>query len=197
MKLIALGESHVGKSCLIRRYTTDRWAPTFITTIGIDVQKVRREIEGRQYQLQIWDTAGQERFRSITLNYVHGAHGVLLVYDLTDRKTFEAVRVWAQRLNEMAGDRLALVVVGNKSDMCEESPEKRRVTEEEGQAVATELHAGFLETSAKAKIRVDEAFEMLAQRVRTDVFKEGAEEDPKQAVRIGQSSSRRRPCCQR
>ena len=119
MKLIALGESHVGKSCLIRRYTTDQWAPTFITTIGIDVQKVKREIEGRQYQLQIWDTAGQERFRSITLNYVHGAHGVLLVYDLTDRKTFEAVRVWAQRLNEMAGDRLALVVVGNKSDMCE------------------------------------------------------------------------------
>ncbi len=94
IKLLLIGDSGVGKSCLLLRFCDDAWTPSFITTIGIDFKIRTIELDGKRIKLQIWDTAGQERFRTITTAYYRGAMGILLVFDVTDQKSFENVRTW-------------------------------------------------------------------------------------------------------
>merc|ERR1712072_230852 len=97
IKLLMIGDSGVGKTCLLLRYANDTFSPTFITTIGIDFKIKTIELDGKVIKLQIWDTAGQERFRTITSSYYRGAHGIIVVYDVTDQESFNNVKTW---LNE-------------------------------------------------------------------------------------------------
>jgi len=111
--------------------------------------------------MQIWDTAGQERFRTITAAYYRGAHGVLLVYDVTDETSFENVRNWMRNIEAHASEAAKVCLIGNKCD-CEDS--KRKVTKERGVALAKEFGVPFFETSAKSGLRVEEAFSAMARR---------------------------------
>ncbi len=90
IKLLLIGDSGVGKSCCLLRFSEDSFTPSFITTIGIDFKIRTIDLDGKRVKLQIWDTAGQERFRTITTAYYRGAMGILLVYDVTDRKSFNS-----------------------------------------------------------------------------------------------------------
>lgn len=107
IKLLMIGDSGVGKTCLLLRYAKDSFAPTYITTIGIDF-KIKdltvklKSGEEKNVKMQIWDTAGQERFRTITTSYFRGAQGILLVYDVTDRKSFDSIRNWVTQLENHA-----------------------------------------------------------------------------------------------
>ncbi|ADV21151.1 GTP-binding protein ypt2 [Cryptococcus gattii Ru294] len=163
IKLLLIGDSGVGKSCLLLRFCEDSWTPSFITTIGIDFKIRTIELDGKRIKLQIWDTAGQERFRTITTAYYRGAMGILLVYDVTDEKSFNNIRTWLSNIEQHASPGVNKILIGNKCDW----EEKRSVTIEQGRALADEFGLRFLETSAKANEGVEEAFFTLARDIKT------------------------------
>lgn len=163
IKLLLIGDSGVGKSCLLLRFCDDAWTPSFITTIGIDFKIRTIELDGKRIKLQIWDTAGQERFRTITTAYYRGAMGILLVFDVTDQKSFENVRTWHANIEQHASEGVSKILIGNKSDW----EEKRAVSTEQGEELAKELGIPYIETSAKSNANVEEAFFNLAREVKT------------------------------
>ncbi|PSC76058.1 Rab8 -family small GTPase [Micractinium conductrix] len=162
IKLLLIGDSGVGKSCLLMRFAEDSFTSSFITTIGIDFKIKKVLIDGKWVKLQIWDTAGQERFRTITSAYYRGAMGILLVYDVTDEASFTNIRNWMKNIEQHASDNVVKVLVGNKSDMDES---KRAVPYSRGQALADEFRMQFFETSAKANTNVDEVFQSVARDI--------------------------------
>uniref|UniRef100_A0AAQ5XCX3 Ras-related protein Rab-13 n=1 Tax=Amphiprion ocellaris TaxID=80972 RepID=A0AAQ5XCX3_AMPOC len=153
LKLLLIGDSGVGKTCLLFRFSEDAFNTTFIATIGIDFKIRTIDIEGKKIKLQIWDTAGQERFRTITTAYYRGAMGIMLVYDITMEKSFDNIRNWIRNIEEHASADVEKMVLGNKCDMND----KRQVSRERGEKLAIDYGIKFLETSAKSGINVEES----------------------------------------
>ncbi|CAG8460079.1 11249_t:CDS:2 [Funneliformis mosseae] len=172
IKLLLIGDSGVGKSCLLLRFSDDSFTPSFITTIGIDFKIRTIELDGKRIKLQIWDTAGQERFRTITTAYYRGAMGILLVYDVTDERSFKNIRNWFSNIEQHASEGVNKILIGNKCDWVE----KKAITKEQGQALADEFGIKFLETSAKANINVEEAFFTLARDIKKRLIDTHAQE---------------------
>jgi Ras-related protein Rab-8A len=117
IKLLLIGDSGVGKSCLLLRYSDDSFTSSFITTIGIDFKIKSIMCGDAKVKLQIWDTAGQERFRTITTAYYRGAMGILLVYDVADENSFNNVRNWMRQIDQNAAENVNRVLIGNKCDV--------------------------------------------------------------------------------
>ncbi|KAM9001829.1 ras-related protein Rab-13 isoform X1 [Sarcophilus harrisii] len=160
-KLLLIGDSGVGKTCLIIRFAEDNFNSTYISTIGIDFKIRTVEIEGKKIKLQVWDTAGQERFKTITTAYYRGAMGIILVYDITDEKSFENIQNWMKSIKENASAGVERLLLGNKCDM----EVKRKVQREQAEKLAREHGIRFFETSAKSSLNVDEAFSSLARDI--------------------------------
>jgi len=156
-KAIIIGDSSVGKSSLLYRYTDNEWNPHYIATIGVDFKVLTFERDGKVVKLQLWDTAGQDRFKTITHTYYRGAHAVMLVFDLTNRESFEHVTTWLEEFHQFGGPGVPVVLVGNKSDL----PNKT-VSSDEGRALATQLGCTYTECSAKNNESVLEAFGQLS-----------------------------------
>jgi len=151
-KLLLIGDSGVGKTCVLFRYADDTFNTTFISTIGIDFKIKTIELEGKRIKLQIWDTAGQERFHTITTSYYRGAMGIILVYDITSQKSFDNITKWLQNIEMHASSDVERLLIGNKSDW-----EARRVVpRERGEQLAQSQGIPFLETSAKTNHNIDE-----------------------------------------
>jgi small GTP-binding protein len=159
-KLLIIGESGVGKTCLLLRFTDDSFTANHLTTIGIDFKIKIINLEEKQIKLQIWDTAGQERFRTITKTYYKGAHGIILTYDVTDENSFKNIRNWVRQIEQNAQSNVCKVLVGNKSDR-----EDRKVSFEEGSKLAKEFNMQFFETSAKSNYNVNETFTFLTKEI--------------------------------
>mmetsp|Transcript_21904 Transcript_21904/g.59977 ORF Transcript_21904/g.59977 Transcript_21904/m.59977 type:complete len:144 (+) Transcript_21904:54-485(+) len=123
IKLLLIGDSGVGKSCLLLRFSDDAFTTSFITTIGIDFKIRTIDMEGQKLKLQIWDTAGQERFKTITTAYYRGAMGILLVYDVTDEQSFNNIRNWMRQIQQHASDNVNKILIGNKCDMLDKKVE--------------------------------------------------------------------------
>ncbi|CCG81959.1 GTP-binding protein SAS1 [Taphrina deformans PYCC 5710] len=193
IKLLLIGDSGVGKSCLLLRFSEDSFTPSFITTIGIDFKIRTIEIDGKRIKLQIWDTAGQERFRTITTVYYRGAMGILLVYDVTDQKSFDNVKTWFGNVEQHASEDVNKILVGNKCDF----DEKRVVSQEQGQALADSLGIPFVEASAKANINVEEAFLSLARQIMVRMLNNAQTESQAQSgVSLdGAAGSAKSKCC--
>uniref|UniRef100_A0A0D9ZL80 GST N-terminal domain-containing protein n=1 Tax=Oryza glumipatula TaxID=40148 RepID=A0A0D9ZL80_9ORYZ len=153
-KLLLIGDSSVGKSCFLLRFADDSYVDSYISTIGVDFKIRTIEMDGKTIKLQIWDTAGQERFRTITSSYYRGAHGIIIVYDITDMESFNNVKEWMSEIDKYANDSVCKLLVGNKCDLAE----SRVVETAAAQAYADEIGIPFLETSAKDSINVEEAF---------------------------------------
>jgi Ras-related protein Rab-1A len=132
----------------------DSYVDSYISTIGVDFKIRTIEMDGKTIKLQIWDTAGQERFRTITSSYYRGAHGIIIVYDITDMESFNNVKEWMSEIDKYANDSVCKLLVGNKCDLAE----SRVVETAVAQAYADEIGIPFLETSAKDSINVEEAF---------------------------------------
>ncbi|GMI47844.1 hypothetical protein TrCOL_g12346 [Triparma columacea] len=169
IKLLMIGDSGVGKTCLLLRYANDSFSPTFITTIGIDFKIKNVEIDQKKIKLQIWDTAGQERFRTITTSYFRGAQGILLVYDVTDRRSFDSIRNWISQIQQHADVSVNKILVGNKCDITEE----KVVSTAEGQKLADEYGIDFWEASAKNDINVEQSFISIARAVKDRLIADG------------------------
>ena len=160
-KILLLGDSSVGKTCFLMRYADNTFQEIHMSTIGLDYKLKNVQIDdGKIVKIQIWDTAGQDRFRSITKNYYKGAHGIILLYDVTSRKTFENVKNWVNQIKEEVSDKVTIILVGNKID----DEKNRKVTTEEGEEMAKECGLNFFETSAKSGVNIDTTFNELVKK---------------------------------
>lgn len=161
MKILLLGESAVGKSNLLLRYSRDEFKIDMRSTIGVEFQSKYLKLKDLNIKAQIWDTAGMERYRSITSAYYRGAKGVIIVYDITRRETFNCVDKWLDDFRENSDKDVCVVLIGNKSDL----EEKRMVSVQEGEEKAREKGLAFVETSAKENSNVSNAFESLFEEI--------------------------------
>eukprot|EP01047_Picozoa_sp_COSAG01_P014534 COSAG01_NODE_710_length_14110_cov_94.506745_3_plen_605_part_00 len=164
-KALVIGDSGVGKSCLLLRFAQDKYEQNYLSTVGVDYYNRIISIEGKQVQLQMWDTAGQERFRTITRSYYRGSQVFVVVYDITDNDTFENVKHWLEEIDKNAGSGgsgapVPRLLVGNKSDM----ESLRQVTYQRGKQFADSVGMDFFETSAKESLTVEAVFVRCAQQ---------------------------------
>ncbi|KAM3132207.1 hypothetical protein pb186bvf_015667 [Paramecium bursaria] len=192
-KLLLIGTSGAGKSCMLMRYVDNNFTNNFYNTIGVDFKIKSIFLEQKSIKLQIWDTAGQDRFRTITCSYYRGAHGIIIVYDITDRESFESVKQWMQEIDKYAMEDVVRMLVGNKSDL----EEKRAVSFEEGEALAKQLKLQFMETSAKNATNIEQAFISIAKNVLEK--SNGQVKQDTQQIKIGPSQviqeKKKNGCC--
>ena len=160
-KVLLIGNSSVGKSSLLLRFVDNQWNDLFVPTIGVDFKIRTMEIDNKNVKLQIWDTAGQERFKNITASYYRGAHGIFVVYDISDTESFKNINNWLIEIEKNANKNVYKILVGNKCDL----DDKRTVSYQQGKELAETYGMQFIETSAKSNTNVDEAFHLLGREV--------------------------------
>ena len=141
-KILLLGDSGVGKSCIIIRYIENNFSHNLMNSIGVDFKLKNIEIDSKKIKLQIWDTAGQERFKTITTSYYKGAHAILVVFDITDRDSFDHVRNWMADIDKFGKEGVLRILVGNKCDLAH----NRQVTMEEAKEIANKYGIKYIET---------------------------------------------------
>ncbi|XP_002730366.1 ras-related protein Rab-10-like [Saccoglossus kowalevskii] len=190
-KLLLIGDSGVGKTCILFRFSDDAFNTTFISTIGIDFKIKTVELQGKKIKLQIWDTAGQERFHTITTSYYRGAMGIMLVYDITQPKTFDNITKWLRNIDEHANEDVERMLLGNKCDM----EDKRMIPKERGESIAREHGIKFLETSAKSNVNVEKAFMTLAEDILRKTPQKDSNPDSSSVSVHKETSSRKSGCC--
>jgi Ras-related protein Rab-2A len=172
LKYIVVGESGVGKSCLLLQFTDHRFVPIHDITIGVEFGTRLLDVHDTTIKCQVWDTAGQENYRSITRSYYRGACCAILVYDVTKRRTFNRITQWIEETKRCTNNpHIVMVLVGNKIDLLERDPRRRQVSEEEAKQLAEEHKMLFLETSAKTGKHVQDVFECAADQVLTALDK--------------------------
>ena len=172
-KIVLIGDTSVGKTNILSKYLSDEFDPESKATVGVEFGTKNFKIENNIVKVQIWDTAGQERYRSITNAYYKGAKGSLLVYDITNPKTFENVDKWLSDLKTNAEEKISVVLVGNKTDLESE----RKISLEQGKEKAELFKLAFIETSALNGNNIEKAFNELI----SDVYKNHHELFEKQA----------------
>eukprot|EP01106_Pelomyxa_sp_JSP_P007963 TRINITY_DN228_c0_g1_i5.p1 TRINITY_DN228_c0_g1~~TRINITY_DN228_c0_g1_i5.p1 ORF type:complete len:230 (+),score=48.26 TRINITY_DN228_c0_g1_i5:105-692(+) len=160
-KVVLLGEGCVGKTSILVRYVKNEFSAEHVQTLQAAFYTKRVTVEGKLVKLTIWDTAGQEKFHALGPIYYRDAHGALLVYDITDRNSFERVQLWVKELRKMLGTDLVLVIVGNKSDL----ERHRVVTQEDADKYAATVKAKHFVVSAKLNKNINETFQALAQKL--------------------------------
>eukprot|EP00455_Lapot_gusevi_P044519 TRINITY_DN5569_c0_g4_i1.p1 TRINITY_DN5569_c0_g4~~TRINITY_DN5569_c0_g4_i1.p1 ORF type:complete len:211 (+),score=63.54 TRINITY_DN5569_c0_g4_i1:90-722(+) len=193
-KLVLIGDSGVGKSCLLLRFVDDKFEHSRMGTIGVDFRFRTVTIADSTIKLQIWDTAGQERFRTIRSAYYRGADGIILVYDVTSRASFDHIDTWLQEVSRFIDDSPFKLLIGSRCDLVNE----RVVSTEEGKALAQRLGVEFFETSAKEGLRVHDSFLALAgQLLQARQAQTPAEEDMDNVDLANPAGPARgqNPCC--
>ncbi|CAI9087159.1 OLC1v1021160C3 [Oldenlandia corymbosa var. corymbosa] len=160
-KIVLIGDSAVGKSNLLARFARDEFYPNSKSTIGVEFQTQKVEINGKEVKAQIWDTAGQERFRAVTSAYYRGAVGALLVYDISRRQTFDSIGRWLNELHTHSDMNVVTILVGNKSDL----KDAREVSTAEGKSLAEAQGLFFIETSALDSSNVAAAFQTVVREI--------------------------------
>ena len=176
-KLLMIGDSGTGKSSLIMRFAEDSFNGSFISTIGVDFKIKTVDVDGSKIKLQIWDTAGQERFRTIVSSYYRGAHGIIVVYDVTDRQSFYKIQHWLKEIENYGTESVSKLIVGNKSDLHD----KRVVAFASAKEFADELYIPIMEASARSKINVDEIFFAMARQILEKIRVESSGYSPNNA----------------
>ncbi len=191
IKIMVIGETKVGKTSLIKKYTKDVFGGAYLSTVGIDFQEKIINIDGKSVMLQIWDTAGQERFRNIAKNYFHSSDGFLLLYDITCRDSFEKISFWHEQIKINSPQNTKWMLIGNKCDL----EENRTVDKSEGENYSKEYNINFSETSAKDGINVNEVFQTLINEIIKEIKKHGRKKRASKVLKKD-TSSKKKKCCQ-
>ena len=158
IKVVIVGESGVGKSCILQRYCDGSYSGSFISTIGVDFKFKHLDVHDKRIRLQIWDTAGQERFRFVSQSFYRGAHAVVIVYDCTDKEALNKLGHWIDQAQRYA-PKAEIVILANKVDS-----EAKCVSDADGRRFAASYDYGFYESSAKLNRNIDEPFAYLTER---------------------------------
>ena len=166
IRIIILGNSAVGKTSFIIKYTENKFTPEHISTLGVDIKKKEVKLKnGKDFLLKIFDTAGEERFKSVSNNFIKKADGIIIMYDITDRASFEAINNWIGTIRDNTSENVSKILVGNKCDLLDNI---REVNKEEGQNKANEYKIPFFETSCKDGINVNEVFEKIVEDIESN-----------------------------
>ncbi|CAF1354583.1 unnamed protein product [Adineta steineri] len=160
-KIVVIGDSSVGKSNLLLRFTRNEFRLDTQSTIGVEFANKQVIVDGKRIKTQVWDTAGQERFKTVIPQFYRGSEGALVVFDLTKWDTFEHVSTWVEEVYRHTPADLPIVLVGNKSDLIEQ----RRVSREQATALAEQLNLSYMETSALDATNVEAAFLLLVSSI--------------------------------
>lgn len=171
-KVVLIGDSGVGKSSLLSRFTRNEFDNESKSTIGVEFATRSLEIDGKTIKAQVWDTAGQERYRAITSAYYRGAVGAVLVYDITKQKTYESVDRWMEEVKEHASEQIVVMLVGNKCDL----KHLQAIPTEEVKTIAEEKNLLFVEASALDATNVEELFQETIEKVHKIQIKKLKEE---------------------
>ena len=188
IKVITLGNSAVGKTSFLMKYIDNSFTLTYTTTLGVDFKQKKIKLkDGRDVRLRIFDTAGQERYKSVSASFIKKADGVILIYDIGDLESFEAVENWIKSIREIGKDKLPIILVGNKCDL---SDDKRMISLKEGQDKADEFNIPFYETSCKEGINIKEVFEKLID----DIIEKGSKNINRE-YKILNKGKKKEKCC--
>lgn len=177
-KIIAVGNQSVGKTSITIRFATDKFSDDYKVTLGMNLSTKNVRINGKLVQMAVWDTAGQSSFEPLLPMYYRGALGAIVVYDITNKKSFEGVRKWFRDIKRFA-EEIPVIIIGNKSDL----EDQRVISFEEGKELAKELQENwsygvyFKESSAKDAVEVNESFEILAESILENVINEDEDEE--------------------
>ena len=196
-KIVLVGDSGVGKTNLLLRYLKNEFNTQTKATVGVEFGNTKVQIDNALIKAQIWDTAGQERYRSITSAYYKGAHGALIVYDITRKDSFDSVEKWLSDLKNNGEEKMVIMAIGNKCDMVNE----RVISTEEGEAKAQRNNIAFLETSALNATNVAKAFDELIQKLYV-AFKKDFEDNDEDdlgenanTIEIRTGNCKKEQCC--
>ena len=161
-KVLLLGNSYVGKTCILLRFSEDTYNDDYEVTIGLNYRIKTLNIDNNPIRMQIWDTSGEEKFKAIAKNFYRGAHGVLLIYDICEKNSFLDVKSWIEQIIENTdNDDIVMILCGNKCDMEKE----RNISRNEGENLANSYKIPFFECSAKENINIDEIFNTMAKNI--------------------------------
>ena len=196
-KVIILGDSKVGKTAFILRFCEDKFLEESLSTVGLDMKTKFVTRQNKKIQLQIWDTAGQERFRSITKNIYKGAHGILLMYDVTNKETFKHIKEWINNIRDNINnqiDKIPLCVLGNKID---QPKEMKQVTEEDKQKFKDESNLDIMEVSAKSNININESIiELVDKMIELGVGIKKTDDDEEDGQKLQKiKTKKKKECC--
>ena len=187
-KILLLGDSEVGKSCFLMRYSDNVFVENYITTIGLDYKLKSVKLDsGKTIKVQLWDTAGQDKYRTIAKNYFKGSHGILLLYDVTKQSSFQNIRDWIQDIREEVSQKAIIFLIGNKIDLVD----KRKISKEKGIELAEEYKLPFFEASAKSGENVDEVFKALYKKI-SEVYGDLEKEI---GTKLNKRKKNKRKCC--
>lgn len=199
-KLIVIGDPGVGKTTLIKKFSTGEYKENYISTIGMDQASVYRDIDGKKVRLLIWDTAGQERFKSLTTSYYHSVNGVVLVFDCTNIKSFKSIRFWHNEVTKLCRDDVQIVLVSTKND-CESVISKDLIDE-----FCDEFSIKYIETSSKNGVGVDIMFNYLTLKIYSLLKPEKSEKEKEEnkqdyvkkgkAIALELNNKMVKECCQ-
>ncbi|KAL6494470.1 Ras-related protein RABA2a [Orobanche gracilis] len=184
-KIVLIGDSGVGKSNLLSRFTRNEFCLESKSTIGVEFATRTLQVEGKTVKAQIWDTAGQERYRAITSAYYRGALGALLVYDVTKPTTYENMSRWLKELRDHADSNIVIMLIGNKTDL----KHLRAVATEDAQGFAEKEGLSFIETSALEATNVEKSFQTILSEIYRIISKKSLSSDEPVATSIREGTS--------
>ena len=200
LKIIILGSSEVGKTSILNRYFNNDFKPNLLSTIGIDFKTKFFKFDEEKVKFNFIDTAGQEKFRAISVNYLKGTSGVILVYDITNKETFDLIQGWIEDINENNKANVGKILLGNKLDL----ETNREVPKEDAEQLAKELGCKFFEGSAKTGENIQEALDEVA-KVSFEKYKAFKEVDKRKSIKLtkeqnstnddSQDDSKKKKCC--
>lgn len=185
LKYLMIGDSDVGKTSLLHSFIEEKYEEKHFSTIGVDFKHKIIKNKDKIVKLQIWDTAGQERFRTLTKSYYKIAHGIILIYDVTNPESFENIKCWMDQIKNNSGDNVIKILVGNKIDM----KEKRKIPYAVGEQFAKENNIKFFETSSKEYINIREIFFTLTDDVMTKANKSNIDNGNYEKIILQKSST--------
>ena len=187
-KILLLGDSTVGKTCFLLRYVDDSFLDLHMATIGLDYRLKTLILEEQKIvKIQLWDTAGQDKFRAITRNYYKGASGIILIFDVTNIKSYENIKKWINEIKDEISEKVSIVLIGNKIDNVQE----RKISKEQGEKLASEIGVKFFETSAKTGEGINESVFFLVKKI----FENDPEVKNKYQGRNLRIKNKKRKCC--
>ena len=188
VKILLIGESGVGKTCILQKFCKGDFLVNHLTTIAIDFKMKMIDVDGNKLKMQIWDTAGQERFDTLTSSFFKSAQGIMICYSITDEQSFQSVNKWTKQIQNLAPKDVKVVMLGNKLDLDHD----RTVSTESGEELARSQGIEFFEVSAFNGKNIDTAFHKLAKMILETMHESSSNENTNLNFQSDNSS---KGCC--